>query len=562
MSVDGTTHPLPDPFIVVATQNPVEYEGTYPLPEAQLDRFLFKLVVGYPTAEQEQDVLARHDAGLDPHDVHAAGVRAVAGPAVLAAARDEIAAVRVDPAVLAYIVALTRATRESPSITLGVSPRGAAMVLHAAKAWAWLSGRPFVTPDEVKAVARPAMRHRIQLRAELELEGATADGVLDGILATVPDAPMSTMVFPSPRGASPSWPRCSPPILLALPGNGWTRLVVVNGILLGIALVDAALAPSPAKIPIERTVPGVLSLGAEGEVAWAIVNPTVARADGLDRRPAGSVASRRHAPCTRAHPSTRAHRRSRTTIRPKRRGHFDIHDLTVRTEGPLGLAARQQTRNLPSVLRVLPPFKSRDEAELRINRARILEVGLRSAQGRGAGTEFDQLREYAPDDEFRRIDWSATARTGKVIVRTYRAERNQTVLLLLDSGRVMAGQVDGVPRLEHAMDAVMMLTAVSTRLGDRTGMLAFGRTVRAVVPPSGGHAQLGRITDAMYDLDAQLAESNYRAAFTEAMARFRRRALRRPADRAHRARHRRDVAARTSRDGAPSPRHRRRRSRS
>ena len=197
----------------------------------------------------------------------------------------------------------------------------------------------------------------------------------------------------------------------------------------------------------------------------------------------------------------------------------------MRVEGPLGLAARQRTRAEPSVLRVLPPFKSRDEAELRINRARILEVGLRSAQGRGAGTEFDQLREYTPDDEFRRIDWSATARTGKLIVRTYRAERNQTVLLLLDSGRVMAGRVEGVPRLEHAMDAVMMMTAVSTRLGDRTGMLAFDRTVRAVVPPSGGRAQLGRITDAMYDLDAQLAESDYRAAFTEAMARFRRRAL-------------------------------------
>ncbi len=186
VSVDGTTHVLPDPFIVVATQNPVEYEGTYPLPEAQLDRFLFKLVVGYPSAEQEQEVLARHDAGLDPHDVHAAGVRAVAGPRDLAAAREEIAAVRVDPAVLAYIVALARATRDSPSITLGVSPRGAAMMLHAAKAWAWLSGRAFVTPDEVKAVARPAMRHRIQLRPELELEGATADGVLDTILATVP----------------------------------------------------------------------------------------------------------------------------------------------------------------------------------------------------------------------------------------------------------------------------------------------------------------------------------------------------------------------------------------
>ncbi|HMK11315.1 MAG TPA: MoxR family ATPase [Acidimicrobiales bacterium] len=186
VSMDGTAHALAEPFIVVATQNPVEYEGTYPLPEAQLDRFLFKLIVGYPTAEQELDVLARHDEGLDPHDIAAAGVRAVAGPATLTAARAEIDDVRVDPAVRGYIVALTRATRESPSITLGVSPRGAAMVLHAAKAWAWLSGRPFVTPDEVKAVARPAMRHRIQLRAELELEGATPDSVLDGILATVP----------------------------------------------------------------------------------------------------------------------------------------------------------------------------------------------------------------------------------------------------------------------------------------------------------------------------------------------------------------------------------------
>ena len=136
------------------------------------------------------------------------------------------------------------------------------------------------------------------------------------------------------------------------------------------------------------------------------------------------------------------------------------------------------------MLRVYPPFRSRDEAELRINRARILEVGLRSAQGRGGGTEFDQLREYSVDDEFRRIDWSATARAGKAIVRTYRAERNQTVISLLDNGRVMAGRVDDVPRVEHAMDAVMMLTAVATRLGDRAGLVVFDRDVRAVVPPA------------------------------------------------------------------------------
>jgi MoxR-like ATPase len=185
VTVEGQPRALPEPFIVVATQNPIEYEGTYPLPEAQLDRFLLKLQVGYPSAEQEREVLRRHDAGLDPHDV-AGVVRPVANAADLVVARDLVRAVTVEPAVLAYLVDLAHATRTSPSLGLGVSPRGSAMLLHAAKAWAWLSGRAFVTPDEVKAVAKPALRHRVQLRPEVELEGATVDGVLDGILATVP----------------------------------------------------------------------------------------------------------------------------------------------------------------------------------------------------------------------------------------------------------------------------------------------------------------------------------------------------------------------------------------
>lgn len=186
VSAGGATRPLPVPFIVLATQNPIEYEGTYPLPEAQLDRFLFKLQVGYPNAAQEEQMLARHDAGLNPHDLRAAGVRPVANAADLAAARQQIARVRVDPAVLQYVVALCRATREHPSLTLGVSPRGATMLLHASKAWAWLSGRDFLTPDEVKGVARPCLRHRVLVRPELEIEGASSDAILDGILATVP----------------------------------------------------------------------------------------------------------------------------------------------------------------------------------------------------------------------------------------------------------------------------------------------------------------------------------------------------------------------------------------
>jgi MoxR-like ATPase len=186
VSADGTTRPVPDPFVVVATQNPVEYEGTYPLPEAQLDRFLFKLLMGYPEAPQEAEILHRHHLGLDPHSPEAAGVRPVASAADLARARDEVTRVQVEPVIIDYVVALCRATRQSPSCQLGVSPRGAAALLHASKAWAWLSGRPYVTADEIKAVAKPVMRHRMLVRPELELEGTTADGVLDGLLATVP----------------------------------------------------------------------------------------------------------------------------------------------------------------------------------------------------------------------------------------------------------------------------------------------------------------------------------------------------------------------------------------
>lgn len=186
VTTDGVTYELPDPFVVIATQNPIEYEGTYPLPEAQLDRFLFKLQVGYPSAEQEAEVLRRHDAGLDPHDPVAAGVRPVASVADLEAGRAAVDAIRIEQPVIDYLVALVRATRESPSCTVGVSPRGGAALLHASKAWAWLAGRDFVTPDEVKAVAKPALRHRLLIRPELELEGVSADSVLDGLLATVP----------------------------------------------------------------------------------------------------------------------------------------------------------------------------------------------------------------------------------------------------------------------------------------------------------------------------------------------------------------------------------------
>ncbi|MGW4206113.1 AAA family ATPase [Streptomyces sp. NPDC004726] len=186
VTVDGSPRPLPDPFLVVATQNPVEYEGTYPLPEAQLDRFLVKLTVPLPSREDEINVLTRHADGFDARDLRAAGVRTVASPADLEAARAAVAKTSVSPEVTGYIVDICRATRDSPSLTLGVSPRGATALLSTARAWAWLTGRDYVTPDDVKALALPTLRHRIQLRPEAEMEGVTPDSVITAILSHVP----------------------------------------------------------------------------------------------------------------------------------------------------------------------------------------------------------------------------------------------------------------------------------------------------------------------------------------------------------------------------------------
>jgi MoxR-like ATPase len=186
VSVEGKPRALPDPFVVIATQNPVEYEGTYPLPEAQLDRFLFKLTMPAPSREDELTVLTRHAAGFDPQDLPAAGVGPVAGAAHLEAARAGVRGVQVLPPVLGYIVDVCRATRTLPSVRLGVSPRGATALLSATRAWAWLAGRDYATPDDVKALARPALRHRLDLRPEAEMEGVTADGVLERVLASVP----------------------------------------------------------------------------------------------------------------------------------------------------------------------------------------------------------------------------------------------------------------------------------------------------------------------------------------------------------------------------------------
>jgi MoxR-like ATPase len=185
VSVDGETRMLPVPFIVAATMNPIEYEGTYTLPEAQLDRFLLKLVLEVPERGDEVEVLTRSAAGFSPRNLGAAGVTPVLDAAQLAAAQAEVALVGASPDVIGYIVDLARATRQSPSVKLGVSPRGTTALLAATKAWAWLTASTAITPDHVQAMLVPVWRHRLQLRPEAELEGVSSETILRSIMQQV-----------------------------------------------------------------------------------------------------------------------------------------------------------------------------------------------------------------------------------------------------------------------------------------------------------------------------------------------------------------------------------------
>lgn len=184
VTVEGRTFQLPVPFLLFATSNPIEYEGTFPLPEAQLDRFLLKLTMSLPQREDEVQVLDRHANGFDPRDLDGAGVRRVLAPGDLTRAQEAVRSVRIGRDVMGYIVDLSRATRVSPSLSLGVSPRGSTALLNTSRAWAWLTGRDYVTPDDVKAMARATLRHRVQLRPEAELEGTTVEAVLESVLQT------------------------------------------------------------------------------------------------------------------------------------------------------------------------------------------------------------------------------------------------------------------------------------------------------------------------------------------------------------------------------------------
>lgn len=352
-------------------------------------------------------------------------------------------------------------------------------------------------------------------------------------LATSASAPVAA---PTPDRFSRTWwagvlprPTVATAVVLGTVVLATPFLTRPLGLLLALAVVllaaaDAWVAPAPWRLGVRRTAPSVLVLGEEGSLSWEVGSPVqrtlrVQLADALP--PSLGAGRRRVAVVVPAAGRTTA----RTTVQPWRRGTFRLGEVVVRVQGPLGLGTRQAPRQVPTTVQVHPAFPSRNATLLRLELDRLRNAGNRIAPTLGGGTEFDHLREYQYGDDVRRVDWGATARLGHPVVRTYRVERDRTVQVLLEHGRAGATVVDGVPRLDHAMDAAMALLTAAGEVGDRAGLTTYAGAVTSTLAPARRSDQVTRAAAMLHALEPALVEAAHRTAFADIAARQRRRAL-------------------------------------
>ena len=297
-------------------------------------------------------------------------------------------------------------------------------------------------------------------------------------------------------------------------------------LLIGLALADWLLFPSLNSIFIERDVDEKLSLGTENTVRVRVRNETrfPLRMEVRDTPPEQVPNDLHDLPLAFTVPPNTRHAAT-YTLSPLARGDYDFGDLFVRVRGRLGMIQRQRQIQASQRVKVYPNMKEAQRFNLLARRGRLQQVGIRKARLQGAGREFESLRDYQPDDELRRIDWKATARRGDLVSRQYEVEKSQNVMLVLDVGRTMLAEVEGIQKIDYAINAALMLAYVAADTDDNVGLLVFADTVQTYLPPKKGRAQLHAILEALHNIQASLVEPDYLQALTFLQTRFRKRSL-------------------------------------
>ena len=303
-----------------------------------------------------------------------------------------------------------------------------------------------------------------------------------------------------------------------------TLVLTYDVVLVLLALLDLAVSPRPGQIAVTRQVPRLLSLGADNAIGWEVHNrsnvPVSLRlTDDVDE---DLIRDRVE---VEAGIKARARAELRYQVRPVRRGVHELGDIHIRYPTRLGLVLRQRRIAARTSVKVYPNVTSLARYDLAVRHRRLTEMGMIAAKQRGRGSMFESLRDYVPGDQWTDIAWKATARRGRLTTRNYEDDRSQNVLLLIDCGRLMATRVDDLSRLDHAINAAILLTYVTIRQGDYIGMVAFHDDIAAYVPPIKGRGALSRMNEALYNLEPRLCEPDYAGACQFLAMRHRKRSL-------------------------------------
>lgn len=291
-----------------------------------------------------------------------------------------------------------------------------------------------------------------------------------------------------------------------------------------VAWGTSRLGPSPSSIRIARSFDPVLSVRAGNKIGLLLTNDSLDHIRGVirDEPPPQFHATRRE---FRLDLPPEGESALEYVLTPLERGSESFRGTFVRLACPLGLVVKQALLDTEQEIRVYPNVLALREFDLLKQKGRLREIGIRKSRMRGLGTEFESLREYAEGDDYRKIDWKASARHAKLVVRQFEQERNQSVIVVIDIGRTMLAEVDGVRKLDHALDACLMLTQAAATAGDFVGLLVYSDVVRRYIPPKKGRNQIGMIIEALHDLVAEPIESDHSAAFAFLGTRWKRRSL-------------------------------------
>lgn len=529
VTLEGRALPVPQPFMVLATQNPIEQEGTYPLPEAELDRFMLKLRIDYPAEAEEQTLVRQVTRSARSDMLDVANLRPLLKDKDVLALQRIASDLPIDDQVLDYAVRLARTTRNWPGLALGAGPRASIALVRCGRARALLRGGEFVVPDDIKGCALAVLRHRVRLSPELDIEGLSVDQVLQQLLDQVPAPPR---MKPS-RALLALFAAL---LLLAiglgslsalgqrLPAQLHTFWWAALAALLLLGLLDALWARRQAVPKLSRQLSGNLPLGRWSEVRLHLQHTyrRPVRLTLFDHLPAGMDFE--YLPQEvelRPGESTEVGYR----VRPLNRGHFVFPRCELELPSPLRLWRQRRYLEARGETRVYPDFARLYGAELMAVDHWLNQIGVRGGQRRGLGLDFHQLREFRDGDTLRQIDWKATARKRTPIAREYQDERDQQILFLLDCGRRMRSQDGDLSHFDHALNASLLLAYVALRQGDAVGAMTFAGDDRRHLPPGKGSAQLGALLNTVYDLQTSQRPADFPEAVQAVLSRQRRRAL-------------------------------------